>query len=119
MKGIPNDSKCPNCGGTVYRISRRTVDRLLSVMTPVRRYRCMALEWAIPRDLREHVTATHSRSLNPTLRMSDNETDADGIYGSLMVPPAQSSEHLPMRGRSGSPFTIPAAIDAQCPGAMS
>lgn len=33
---------CPNCGGTTVRVARRFLDRLLSVVMPVGRYRCSA-----------------------------------------------------------------------------
>jgi hypothetical protein len=48
------DRKCPRCGGSVYRTKRRTVDHLLSLVRPVQRYQCIALECAwvgnLPRD---------------------------------------------------------------------
>lgn len=31
---------CPRCGGSIYRIRRRFVDRVISLFTAVRRYRC-------------------------------------------------------------------------------
>ncbi|GIX28408.1 MAG: hypothetical protein KatS3mg123_2289 [Burkholderiales bacterium] len=39
--------KCPYCGGPLERIRRRPVDRLLSLLYPVRRYRCFnpACRW--------------------------------------------------------------------------
>jgi hypothetical protein len=37
---------CPQCGGAVYRIPRRFIDRLISLVRPVRRYQCVALECA-------------------------------------------------------------------------
>jgi len=35
---------CPLCGSSIYRTNRRTFDRLISLIRPVRRYHCMALE---------------------------------------------------------------------------
>jgi hypothetical protein len=35
---------CPRCGGPVFRIRRRSIDRLLSLIRPVQRYQCSALE---------------------------------------------------------------------------
>jgi hypothetical protein len=32
--------ECPTCGGGLRRIHRRSLDRLISVFVPVRRYRC-------------------------------------------------------------------------------
>lgn len=32
--------KCPQCGGDIHRIHRTTADHLISVVVPVRRYRC-------------------------------------------------------------------------------
>jgi hypothetical protein len=53
--------KCPHCGGVVYRTSRRAIDRLLSLIAPVRRYHCMSLEctWVgnLPRDSAERVSS--------------------------------------------------------------
>lgn len=34
---------CPRCKGPVYRTHRRLVDRLVSLIVPVRRYRCVAV----------------------------------------------------------------------------
>lgn len=31
---------CPDCGGNVYRIPRRTIDRVVSFFHRVHRYRC-------------------------------------------------------------------------------
>ncbi len=33
---------CPHCQGTVVRIRRRVVDRLISVVSPRQRFRCAA-----------------------------------------------------------------------------
>ena len=33
---------CPKCGGPVFREHRRFIDRLLSLLRPMRRYRCDA-----------------------------------------------------------------------------
>ena len=38
----PRVSVCPKCGGPVYREHRRIIDRLISLLRPVRRYRCDA-----------------------------------------------------------------------------
>ena len=44
----------PRCGGAVYRRTRRPIDRLLSLIKPVRRYHCLFVEcsWVgnLPRD---------------------------------------------------------------------
>jgi len=32
--------RCPRCDGNIHRIHRHTVDRLISLYVPVRRYRC-------------------------------------------------------------------------------
>jgi len=32
--------ECPRCGGELYRVHRHTIDRLLHLFVPVRRYRC-------------------------------------------------------------------------------
>jgi hypothetical protein len=36
----PPTRTCPRCNGSVYRVPRRVVDRLLSVFVAVRRHRC-------------------------------------------------------------------------------
>lgn len=33
---------CPKCSGPVIRVRRRYIDRLISLVTPVHRYRCHA-----------------------------------------------------------------------------
>ena len=40
-------STCPRCKASVFRISRRFVDLLVSLVVPIRRYRCisMACSW--------------------------------------------------------------------------
>ena len=35
--------KCPRCDGDLIRIRRRLVDRMVSLFTPVRRFRCVSL----------------------------------------------------------------------------
>ncbi|MBP6852544.1 MAG: hypothetical protein KA164_13135 [Rhodoferax sp.] len=39
---------CPECGGPMSRIPRRMIDRLISIVRPVQRYRCrnFACQWA-------------------------------------------------------------------------
>jgi len=34
---------CPSCGGPVYRVRRRFLDRLISIIVPVRRFRCYSI----------------------------------------------------------------------------
>ncbi len=36
---------CPQCNGSVNRVRRRFIDRLVSLITPVHRYRCHAKGW--------------------------------------------------------------------------
>ncbi len=36
--------KCPRCGGAVYRIRRNTLDRVLSRIAPVQRFKCRATD---------------------------------------------------------------------------
>ena len=38
---------CPECGGPMSRIPRRLIDRVLSLVRPVQRYRCrnFACQW--------------------------------------------------------------------------
>jgi hypothetical protein len=38
--GSVGAAACPRCGGTVQRIRRRWIDRVLSVFARLRRYRC-------------------------------------------------------------------------------
>jgi hypothetical protein len=35
---------CPVCNASTHRISRRFIDRLLSIFMPVRRYRCQSMK---------------------------------------------------------------------------
>ena len=37
-------SPCPKCGSSAVRVERRPVDRLYSLIRPVRRYQCSARE---------------------------------------------------------------------------
>jgi hypothetical protein len=32
--------RCPQCAGTIHRVHRRAIDRVISLYVPVRRYRC-------------------------------------------------------------------------------
>ena len=48
--GVPQWSQthtCPQCSDQVYRVPRRLVDRMISLFTPVQRYRCLSpyCEW--------------------------------------------------------------------------
>ena len=38
--GYGFDRACPQCGGTAYRIRRELLDRVVSLLIPVGRYRC-------------------------------------------------------------------------------
>ena len=35
---------CPQCKSSVFHISRRILDRLISFVTPLRRYRCISMK---------------------------------------------------------------------------
>jgi hypothetical protein len=35
--------RCPRCGGALVRMRRKPFDRLLSLVSPRRRYRCRAM----------------------------------------------------------------------------
>jgi len=37
--------RCPNCGGDLRRIRRYPIDRLVSLVVPVRRFRCEECTW--------------------------------------------------------------------------
>lgn len=37
--------RCPYCNSPVDRVRRRFIDRLVSLITPVRRYRCRGHGW--------------------------------------------------------------------------
>ena len=43
---------CPLCGSSVERVHRRVVDRLLSLLRPIRRYRCKGFNCAWEGNLR-------------------------------------------------------------------
>lgn len=42
---IPDEPRCPQCGGSVDRIPRRLRDRMLSLLVPVHRFQCRACAW--------------------------------------------------------------------------
>jgi len=43
--GYPSpEYACPRCNGSVYRVPRRFVDLLMSIVTPVRRYHCRSMD---------------------------------------------------------------------------
>jgi len=44
--------ECPVCGGPVRRVHRRMVDRLLSMVVPVHRFQCKAVDCAWRGNLR-------------------------------------------------------------------
>ena len=37
---LSHDRECPRCGGPAYRVQRRKIDRLISLIFPRRRFRC-------------------------------------------------------------------------------
>jgi len=41
---LAHGSVCPRCNAPVDRVRRRVIDRLLSLFTPVQRYRCHAMD---------------------------------------------------------------------------
>lgn len=44
---------CPVCNGSTNRIPRRLIDLILSIFTPVRRYRCRSMSCTWEGNLRE------------------------------------------------------------------
>lgn len=40
-----HEQVCPHCNGPVERVRRRFLDRILSLFSPVQRYRCRAKGW--------------------------------------------------------------------------
>jgi hypothetical protein len=38
-----HDRECPRCGGPAYRVKRRKIDRLISLLFPRRRFRCSSM----------------------------------------------------------------------------
>lgn len=50
-------ASCPRCKGSIYRVPRRTVDRILSLFVPVHRYRCsmMGCDWEGNLRVRRHL----------------------------------------------------------------
>ncbi len=40
---IASGGICPRCGGSVYRVQRRSFDHLINVFMPVYRYHCASL----------------------------------------------------------------------------
>lgn len=55
---------CPQCGEPALRIPRRLVDRLTSLVHPVQRYQCTALECEWQGNLPRHY-APHDPGLAP------------------------------------------------------
>jgi hypothetical protein len=45
MDDAIHDSACPCCGSSLRRSHRRLVDRLVSLVVAVRRYRCVVCGW--------------------------------------------------------------------------
>lgn len=41
---VSNPRRCPLCHGSMNRIPRRFIDLVLSLFTPVQRYRCRSLK---------------------------------------------------------------------------
>lgn len=44
---------CPHCGGRVYKIRRRAIDRIFSLVLDIRRFRCPSSECAWVGNLRK------------------------------------------------------------------
>ena len=42
-KTLERDRRCPRCRGALIRIRRRPIDRVVSLIFPRRRYRCVAI----------------------------------------------------------------------------
>jgi hypothetical protein len=50
--GSPFPYACPECGGPLVQVRRRVADRLLSLLIPVRRFRCSILSCGYEGNLR-------------------------------------------------------------------
>jgi uncharacterized protein with PIN domain len=53
---------CPRCNGSVLRVRRRFVDRLVSLITPVHRFRCRAKGWGCDWEGNRRVTRESRQS---------------------------------------------------------
>lgn len=53
--------ECPQCGGAVHRVSRTSLQRLLAVLFPSKRYRCADPSCQWEGLLRSRQFATHRR----------------------------------------------------------
>jgi hypothetical protein len=40
-----SNRKCPTCYGEVWRINKTTTDKLVNVLIPIGRYKCMGCLW--------------------------------------------------------------------------
>jgi hypothetical protein len=49
----PHGRACPRCHSAVFNVSRRLTDLILSLFTPVRRYRCISMKCSWEGTLRE------------------------------------------------------------------
>lgn len=87
---------CPRCGSSVFRISRKPIDRLLSVIAPVQRYKCRAEKanfhctWEGVIQLKNtgeqsndsapgHVTATAGLSIGQTAKVPGLRENSDAF----------------------------------------
>ncbi|MEO8039197.1 MAG: hypothetical protein ABI794_10540 [Betaproteobacteria bacterium] len=57
---LAGDRACPNCNGRAYRIRRRFIDRLTSLVTPIQRYRCDSVTCGWEGNLPVHPKSDHS-----------------------------------------------------------
>lgn len=55
---VDNFCKCPSCGGYATRIRRRFIDRVISMLKPVYRYRCQNYHCQWAGNINQHQSKT-------------------------------------------------------------
>jgi transposase-like protein len=60
-KSLRSTVACPHCGDLAPRVKRTLHDRIASIFTPIKRYRCDYCNW----------TATFANSRAPSLEVPD------------------------------------------------
>jgi hypothetical protein len=61
---------CPRCNSAVFSVSRRLIDLLISIIVPVRRYRCISMKCSWEGNLRNNSLRLPSPSRSEVCRQS-------------------------------------------------
>jgi hypothetical protein len=107
--------ECPKCGGALIRVHRRPLDRLQSVVLPVRRFRCDAFHCRYEGNLRRTVSTKRKLTLASAGLLGAMLAGALGLHSILPW-----TSHISISAENSDTSLVPHWADARlCQGVVA